>query len=411
MDVFIKQPRNVKLSGGLRWRVAIGGILCEFCAGMLYSWSLYVNPLVAQTGWEKSGVTLTFSITTLLIPVFMIVASKVLAWIGPTKTALLGAAALSCGLLAASTASSLSVLYLGYGVLGGVGVGFIYGVPIATSAKWFPDKRGMISGLTVAGFGMGSIIFAPICTRLIETIGPGRTFIVQAAITVVGMLVGAPMMREAPEQYRPEGWQPARQAGGQLRYSYTSTQMLRTKQFWFLLIMYLFANVSGLFMIGHASPISQEIAGLTAIQAGTIVSVLSIANTAGRFLGGAATDKLGATRVVSIIYVLNLLLLLSLRFMTSFALIAVGIGGLTVCFGAMMGAYPALVLDYFGPKHYSTNYAFVFLAYGIGGLAANTVASLSINQFGGYTMAFLAIGASCAVGVVMALVSRPPKSA
>ena len=397
------------IAPSLRWRVAIGGIICEFCAGMLYSWSLYVNPLVEATGWERSSVTLTFSITTLLIPIFMILAGKVLARIGPTKTALIGAAALACGLGIASTARALPVLYAGYGVLGGVGVGFIYGTPISTSAKWFPDRKGLISGLTVAGFGMGSIVFAPVCTQLIEVMGPHKTFLIQGAITVVGMLIGAPMMKTAPDGYRPPGWAPQGAAEGVEPYSYTTSEMLRLKQYWFLLIMYLFANVSGLFIIGHASPISQEVAGLTAIQAGTIVSVLSIANTLGRFLGGAAADRFGAARVVTGIYILNLALLLVLQFMTNYALIAVGLGGLAVCFGGMMGCYPALVLDYFGPKYYSTNYAFVFLAFAIGGLVANGVASVSTTQFGGYTMAFLVIGASCAVGVVMSLLSRPPK--
>ena len=395
----------------LRWRVAIGGIICQICAGMLYSWSLYVNPLVATHGWARSAVTLTFSITTLLIPIFMIFAGRVMPKWGPTKTALFGAVSLACGLVVAGFSKSILLLYLGYGVLGGIGVGFIYGVPIATSVKWFPDKKGLISGLTVAGFGIGSIVYAPICSRLIEAIGPDKTFLIQAAAIVVGMIIGAPMMKTAPDGYTPDGWTPSNAAAAVTKYSYTSSEMLKLKQYWFLLIMYLFANVAGLFIIGQASPISQEIAGLTPIEAGTIVSVLSIANTIGRLAGGAATDKLGAARVVTIVYILDFVLFLVLRFMTSYALIAIGLGGLAVCFGAMMGAYPALVLDYFGPNYYSTNYAFIFLAYGIGGLIAANVATLSISRFGGYLMAFIIIGVSCAVGVVMSLISKPPAHA
>lgn len=407
----MSKQQGIQNTNLLRWRVVVGGIICQFCAGMLYSWSLYVNPLVAQNGWERASVTLTFSITTLLIPILMIFAGRLLPKQGPTKTALIGAMFLAGGLLVTGFTNSLIMLYLGYGVLGGIGVGFIYGVPIATSIKWFPDKKGLISGLTVAGFGMGSIIFAPVCTRLIESLGPNKTFMIQAAITLIGMLIGAPMMKTAPDGFKPSGWEPSQTNTALSSHSYTSSEMLKLKQYWFLLIMYLFANVAGLFIIGHASPISQEIAGLTAIEAGTIVSVLAIANTAGRFIGGTATDKLGAARVVTIIYVFDFLLLLSLRFMTSYALIAVGIGGLAICFGGMMGAYPALVVDYFGPKHYSTNYAFIFLAYGIGGLIATNVASFSTTQYGGYFAAFIIIGVSCAVGVVMSLLSKPPRKA
>lgn len=394
-------------SNSLRWRVVTGGIICQFCAGMLYSWSLYVNPLVAKFNLPKSDVTLTFSIATLLIPIMMIFASKVMARKGPTFTALVGAVFLALGLVVSGFASSVYVLYLGYGVLGGVGVGFIYGVPIATCAKWFPDKKGLISGLTVAGFGLGSIVFAPLATVLIENFGPSTTFLIQAGITVVGMAIGAPMLKTAPDGYRPEGWQPAAGSAALTR-DYTSSEMLRTVQYWFLLVMYLFANVAGLFIIGHASPISQEIAKLAPVQAGAIVSLLSIANTLGRFASGAAADKIGAKRVVTIIYALDLILLVTLQFMTSYTLIAIGIASLAFCFGGMMGVYPSLVMDYFGSKFASTNYAFVFLAYGFGGLIANAVASFSLTQFGGYGTAFLIIGASCAAGVVMSIISKKP---
>ena len=391
-----------------RWSVAIGGIICQFCAGMIYSWSLYVNPLMAQNGWEKSSVTLTFSITTLLIPILMIFAGRAMQKIGPRNTTLIGAVFLALGPAISALASSLPMLYLGYGVFCGIGVGFIYGVPIATSVKWFPEKKGLISGLTVAGFGLGSIVFSPICTLLIESLGLSAAFFIQSGISLVGMIIGSSMLKTAPEGYRPEGWVPPVEQAGASSRDYTSSAMLRTQQYWFLLIMYLFANVAGLFVIGHASPIAQEIASLTALQAGAIVSVLSIANTLGRFLGGAASDKLGAAKVITIIYAIDLLLFLCLRFMTGFVTIAIGIGGLAVCFGAMMGAYPSIVLDYFGGKHYSTNYAFVFLAYGIGGLVANAVASMSMAYFDGYYTAFLIIGASCAIGCVMSRLSKKP---
>ena len=391
-----------------RWLVVLGGIICQFCAGMIYSWSLYVNPLIAAHGWEKSAVTLTFSITTFLIPIVMIFASKTMRKIGPAKTALIGAVFLTLGPVVSAFAAAPMMLYLGYGVCCGIGVGYIYGVPIATSVKWFPEKKGLISGLTVAGFGLGSIIFSPLCTVLIESVGLRTTFLIQGVISLLGMLIGAPMLKTAPDGYLPDGWTPPVASTASLSADYTSSAMLKTPQYWFLLIMYLFANVAGLFTIGHASPIAQEVANLTALQAGAIVSVLSIANTAGRFVGGAASDRWGAAKVVTVIYAVDVVLLLTLRFMTGFATIAFGIGGLAVCFGAMMGAYPSIVLDYFGGTHYSTNYAFVFLAYGIGGMSASTVAAISMTHFSGYYTAFIIIGVSCAVGCVMSRITKKP---
>ena len=185
--------------------------------------------------------------------------------------------------------------------------------------------------------------------------------------------------------------------------------MVKTKAYWFILIMYLFANMSGLMVIGHASPIAQQVAGLTATEAGVIVSVLAIANTCGRFIAGAATDKFGAGKVVAFIYIIDAVLLLSLKFMTSFGLIALGIGGLAVCFGAMMGSYPSLVMDYFGAKFASVNYPLVFLAYGIGGVVGPQIASVSLAKYGGsYNVSFIIIGVSCVIGMVMAIISKKP---
>ena len=256
---------------------------------------------------------------------------------------------------------------------------------------------------------MGSIVFAPICTQVIASIGPGQTFWVQGGIALVGMLIGAPLMKAAPDGFKPEGWTPpaAATAAG-ASHDYTSAEMLKTKQYWFLLIMYLFANMSGLMVIGHASPIAQAVAGLTPAQAGSIVALLSIFNTAGRFMSGALCDKLGAKRVVTIIYVINAVLLVALQFLTSFATIAIGIGGLAVCFGAMMGAYPSLVVDYFGVKYSGPNYARIFLAYGIGGIIGPQLAVQIVGRTGSYTMAFIIIGASCIVGAVMSIISKKP---
>lgn len=400
---------NMANSNALRWRVVIGGILCNFCAGMLYSWSIYVKPLIDAHGWDQGAVSLAMSIATMVIPISMIPAAKILAKQGPTKTALIGTVFYVLGLVISGFANNLILLYLGFGVLGGIGVGFIYGTPVATCIKWFPDKKGLISGLAVGGFGLGSIVFAPICTSLISTLGPGQTFWVQGGIALVGMLIGAPLMKVAPDGFKPEGWTPpAAAAASGASHDYSPAEMLKTKQYWFLLIMYLFANMSGLMVIGQASPIAQAVAGLTPAEAGAIVSLLSIFNTAGRFVSGALCDKLGAKRVVTIIYVINAVLLVALQFLTNFATIAIGIGGLAICFGAMMGAYPSLVVDYFGVKFSGPNYARIFLAYGIGGIIGPQIAVRIVGATGSYTMAFIIIGASCIVGAVMSIISKKP---
>jgi len=376
---------------------------------MLYSWSLYIKPLTENYSWERADVVWTFSIAVLIIPIAMIVAGKLIHKIGPTKVIFLGAISLVTGLVVASFFKSLPALYFGYGFLGGIGVGFIYVTPVSVCAKWFPDRKGLITGLIVAGFGLGSILFTPVCQWLLGSMIPNQVFLIQAAIIVVGVIIGAPLMKLAPDGYKPAGWEPkAAAATGASSHDYTTAEMLRTSQYWFLLIMYLFANLGGLFVIGSAALIARDVASLTPELAASIVAVLAITNTIGRLVSGAAVDWLGPKRVVTIIYIAMAILFFAMQYMTNYALIAIGIGGIAVCFGAMMGAYPTLVNEFFGVKYLSTNYSFVFLAYGIGGFSAGFVYKISDSYFGGPNIAFLIIGAFCVLGVVMSLMAKKP---
>ena len=393
----------------VRLMVLFGAIICNMTAGFFYSWSVYVGPLVQKNDWNIGDTGLAFSIATCMIPLAMIGASKVTLKIGATKMVLLGGLSLVLGLIVSGFATHIMILYLGYGILGGIGVGVIYGTTNATCVKWFPDKKGTVSGMVVAGFGSGSVLFSPICTKIIGPLGPSYTLFVQATITMIIIAMGAPLLKIAADEYKPEGWSPSVVSGSiDDSHNYTSREMIKVPQYWFLLIMYLFANMSGLFIIGNVSPISQEIAGLTPVKAGLIVSILSITNTVGRFIGGAATDRFGAERVIAVIYIINTVLLLSLSFMHNFLLIALSISGLAICFGAMMGSYPSIVIDYFGGKHFSSNYAFVFLAYSIGGLLAGFIVNTSIVSTGSYHLAFMIIGGSCVIGAIMALFAKKP---
>lgn len=312
-----------------RWLVVLGGVIVQFCLGALYTWSVFQKPIQDIFGWSTTQVSLAFSINLAMIPILMIIAGRFLPKYGPTKMVIIGAAVLSLGLLIASRTTSLGMLYLGYGIFGGAGIGISYGIPIATCVKWFPDKRGMISGLAVAGFGLGSVFYAPVATRLIASYGPLTTFFLQAIYTIVGVIIGGKLMKAAPEGYIPEGWTPPTVKAGQTgpsKYDFTPREMLRTPQYYFLLIMYTFANIAGLMIIAHASPIGQQVANLTPIEAGLIVSILAIVNTFGRLFWGTISDKIGRMRVVFIMYVISAVTMFSLNALSNFWLYALGVG-------------------------------------------------------------------------------------
>lgn len=397
-----------------RWLVVVGGLIVQFCLGALYTWSVFQKPIQEIFGWSTTQVSLAFSINLAFIPVLMIFAGRLLPKYGPTKMVIFGAAVLSSGLLIASRTSSLAMLYIGYGVLGGAGIGLTYGIPIATCVKWFPDKRGMITGLIVAGFGLGSVFYAPVATILVTNYGPLNTFFMQAIYTIVGVIIGGRLMRAAPDGYIPEGWSPPPVKVGQVgpsKYDFTPKEMLRTPQYYFLLITYTFANVAGLMIIAHASPIGQQVANLTALEAGSVVGILGIVNTFGRLFWGTVSDKLGRMRVVFIMYVISAITMFSMNSLGTFWLYALGVALIAFCFGGAMGTFPSIAADFYGPKYVSMNYGFIFLAYSAGGIIGPRLAAVIVETSNGsYQMAFIITGVLCSIGAVMALFAKAPKS-
>lgn len=397
-----------------RWLVVVGGVICQFVIGALYTWSVFQKPIETMFGWSAPEVSLAFTINLAFIPILMIIAGGFLPKYGPTKMAITGAGVLSLGLFIASRANSIWMLYLGYGVLGGAGIGIAYGVPISTCVKWFPDKRGMISGLAVMGFGIGSVAFAPIATALVSAVGPLKTFFYQGIYTIIGVSIGAQFMKAAPEGYNPPGYKPSETKPGETgasKHNFTPKEMLKTPQYWFILIMYSFANIAGLMIIGHASPIGQQVANLTPIQAASIVSILAIFNSVGRLFWGAISDKLGRMRVVMIMYIISTISMLSMSYLSNFWLYALGVSLIAFCFGGAMGTFPSITADFYGPKYVSVNYGLIFLAYSIGAIVGPRLAAVVVQTTGGsYQLAFIVSGILCAIGAVMAIVLKAPKA-
>lgn len=396
-----------------RWLVVLGGVIVQFCLGALYTWSVFQKPIQDMFGWTASEVSLAFSINLAMIPILMIFAGRLLPKYGPTKMVFIGAAVLSIGLVIASKTTSLWMLYLGYGILGGSGIGIAYGIPIATCVKWFPDKRGTITGLAVAGFGLGSVFYAPVATKLVELYGPLTTFFMQSIYTMVGVIIGGRLLKAAPEGYIPDGWEPPTEKSGfsKTEYNFSPREMLRTPQYYFLIIMYTFANVAGLMIIGHASPIGQQVAGLTPLEAGSIVSILAIVNTIGRMFWGSFSDKIGRTKVIFIMYVISAMAMFGMNSLTSYWLYAFGVSLIAFCFGGAMGTFPSVAADFYGPKHVGMNYGFIFLAYSMGALIGPRLASVVVESSGGsYRMAFFITGVLCSIGALMSLVAKPPKA-
>lgn len=384
-----------------RWIVVVGAVLIQLCLGAVYAWSLFNTPLVEKFGWDIASVVFTFSITILVFSIFTIIAGKIQDKIGPRWVATVGGILLGVGLLLSSRATTLTQLYIFYGFIGGAGIGTAYVCPLATCLKWFPDMRGLISGIAVAGFGAGSIVFKPLILSFIASVGVSNTFLFLGIIYLVVVVVGAQMLAVPPEGYRPAGWNPpaAATSGGN---DFTTGQMFGTKQFYAIWFIYLFGCMAGLMIIGLATDIGVKLAKLDIATAANAVVMVSLFNAAGRIIWGTLSDKLGRVNSLVIMYILAAVAMFGLSAIeityASFLVLCSLVG---FCFGGFLALFPSLTADYYGTKNVGTNYGIVFLAYGIAAILGPQVGT-AVE----FTQAFLIAAVLCVVGAVLTFMIR-----
>src|SRR3979490_1113028 len=274
-----------------RWVIAIAGVFFQIALGAVYAWSVFRTPLAKQFGWSISEITLTFTISIFVLGFAAFFGGLWLNRKGPRIVALSGGALYGLGVFLASFTHSLSWLYLSYGLIGGIGLGLGYIVPVAVLVKWFPDRRGLITGIAVGGFGAGALITAPVATRLIQTVGVLNTFAyLGIAYLLVTVLAGL-FMHNPPDGWKPEGWTPkTSQASQRAGHDYPLSEALKTWQgnaLWWLLFLNTCAGIS---IISQEAPIFQELTAATAVAAAGMVGIASIGNAAGRVFWAWASD-------------------------------------------------------------------------------------------------------------------------
>ena len=389
-----------------RWIIAAAGVVMQIALGAIYAWSVFRTPLVNEFGWTISEVTLTFTIAIFVVGFATFGGGMWMRRSSPRVVALAAGVLYGLGIFLASFTSSLGWLYFSYGLLGGIGLGLGYIVPVATLVKWFPDKRGMITGLAVAGFGAGALITAPIATRLIEAIGVLNTFAV-LGIAYLVMGVGAALfMQDPPAGYRPAGWEPA--AAGRQATGYTLRSALRSWQ-WYGLWMLLFLNTTaGIAIISQAAPMAQEITSVSAAVAAATVGLISIANGLGRLFWAWLSDFVGRRIVFLTMFLLQAVafwFLPSAGTLTAFAVLALII---LLCYGGGFGTMPAFAADYFGTEHVGSIYGLMLTAWSAAGVLGPTLIATLRESTGSYNQALYIIAGLMLVSAVIPLIVRPP---
>ncbi|MDB6031635.1 MAG: transporter [Verrucomicrobiales bacterium] len=394
-----------------RWAIATAGVVMQLALGAIYAWSLFITPLSAEhPTWTRTDITLTFSIALVALGVGAIIGGTLLDKHGPRKVATLAGILYGVGFIGAGLFKNLWALYATYGVLSGLGMGLGYIVPLATLIKWFPDKRGMITGLAVAGFGGGAVITTLIVPALLKSAGVYQTFIILGIAYLIMVVGAAQFYKVAPAGFLPAGWTPSTtQAKQRAARDYTLPEALGAWQ-WYVLWAMLFLNVTaGVMLISQAAPMTQEITKVSKVAASSIVIYISIMNGVGRLFWAWLSDAITRRWVFLIMFLLQAALFFIMPQLHEFTVLAATIMVVALCYGGGFGTMPAFAADYFGPKYAGKVYGLMLSAWSAGGVLGPILIARAKDKTGEYSNALSIIAVLMLVSAILPFIARPPK--
>jgi OFA family oxalate/formate antiporter-like MFS transporter len=397
-----------------RWWIVVAAVLVQLALGAVYAWSVFNGPLQDQFGWSKAEAVLPFEVAIGTIFIGSLLGGRIQDKRGPRPVALGGVVLYSIGIMLASLVSSgdqLWLLTLTYGVLGGIGLGAAYITPIAMLAKWFPDKRGLITGLAVGGFGFGAVLTSPVAQWLIhnDPDRPTSAFLPLGIAYLVMSLIGASFFRNPPAGYAVPGYEPAASGTGTNGGTdYTQGEALRTPQ-WYLLTAILTLNVTaGIALISQAAASAADIAGYTAAGAAAVVGVLAVFNGGGRIVWAAASDFVGRMPAFAAMLGLQGVCLLILPHASNAVLFFILAAVVYLCYGGGFGTMPATAGDYFGVKFAGAIYGLMLVGWSIGGILGPIIISALIGEEKSYTVGYTTIGIIALASTVLTFITKLP---
>ncbi|MDD4140012.1 MAG: OFA family MFS transporter [Eubacteriales bacterium] len=385
----------------------LAGVAIQLCLGTAYIWGIFQVELIARFGWSQAAAALPFSLLIFFMSVGCYLGGRFQDKFSPRPVIRIGGAVLGLGFVLASltTAATPWWIYLTYGVIGGLGMGTTYTTTIACCQKWFPDKRGLITGCIVSALGFGGIIFTNVAAPLIRRRGVMETFVWLGLIFVIVCLAGAQFIKNPPPGYRPAGWTPQRAKARPAGLDLATAGMVRTPQFYLVTLTLMLACSAGFMVIPYAKTIG--IAGGLSPEAATGgVMIISLFNSGGRLFWGWISDKLGRKRTVLILLVLaavSIPLLMVVRSWSIFAVMAL----VAFAYGGFLGVFPSLTADFFGMAHAAANYGMVLLGFGFGSIIFTYVAGI-FRDTGRFGAAFILASFASLVGAALFWFLKPP---
>ncbi len=400
------------MSDGKRWGIALAGVFMQLALGAVYAWSVFRTPLVKAFHWSISQVTLTFTICIFVLGIAAFVGGLWLNKKGPRPVAMTAGLLYGLGVfLAAFSANKLWWLYLSYGIIGGTGLGFGYIVPVAVLLKWFPDKRGLITGVAVGGFGAGALVTAPIAQRLIASVGVLHTFAYLGVAYFVVVIVTGLFMQNPPAGWAPPGWTPSStQVKQRVLEDYTLGRALATWQWWALWLALFLNTTAGISVISQESPMFQEIAKVTAVVAAGMVGVASIGNAVGRVFWAWVSDGITRRWTFVIMYLCQAGLFWAMPYIADASLLTVLTFIILMCYGGGFGTMPAFAADYFGPSNIGPIYGLMLTAWGFAS-AFGPLLIAHLRQSGtSFAYGLHVIAVILLLSIIVPLIVRPPST-
>ena len=410
-----------------RWTVAIMGTLLQVCLGTVYAWSYFQKPIVTTYGWSNSQTAWTFSLAICFLGLSAAWGGINMVKYGPRKLACAGGILFATGYLIGAAGlmmQNMYILWLGYGVIGGCGLGLGYVTPVATAAKWFPDKKGFITGMVVMGFGFGALIMSKVIAPVFMSMTGGnlvQVFLYIGILMYILTLPAASYMINPPAGYCPPGFTPpVATAASQAADNLTAGQCIGSSVFYRMWLIFFCSITAGIMFIGFQSPMIQDLlresyaakyldpAALTAALAGagaTLIGISSIFNGVGRFFWGGLSDKIGRIQAFRLILVSQVLVFVGLVYIKSPIIFGALVCYVLLCYGGGFGTMPSFVMDVFGAPRMAAVYGTILTAWAAGGVVGPQVAAIikdtagaSAGTYTFYTGAgFLIVGALIAL--------------
>lgn len=401
-----KKPKN-------RWLIALSAVGIHISIGSVYAWSNFTNPLIEQFGWSTSQVQLTFSIAILFLGLSAAFFGSFVEKYGPRKSGLVAALFFGTGILGSGFAvgiSSLPLLYVFYGALGGIGLGIGYIAPVSTLVKWFPDRRGLATGLAIMGFGFAAAISSPIMEMLITSVGIEQTFYILGASYLTIMVLSSLYLEKPQEGWMPAGFQEKLDTGKVQRKmdlaQLTANEAVKTKRFYYLWFM-LFINVTcGIAILSAAKPLAIESIGMTTIQAAALVGVLGIFNGLGRLGWATISDFIGRPNTYTAFFVIQIAMFALLPFTTNALLFQIMLAVVYTCYGGGFASIPAYIADIFGTKQLGAIHGYILTAWAAAGLAGPMFAAYMKDQTGSYEGSLLFFAGLFVIALIISVVIR-----